>query len=96
MHIGSLSVPLVHRSQHLPQTPSYEDAAGHGHEGQDWLEGKFTVKRNIRIVWNPNPTGGVNSLDEKISDRADELGDYEFHFKAPIVSLRATLCSDLI
>lgn len=81
----SPSISLVHQSHHLPQTPSYEDVAGESSEGQDWLEGTFTVKRNIRVVWNPNPTGGVNSLDEKVRDRSDDLGDYEVHFKAPIV-----------
>lgn len=86
LNIDNPSISLIHRATQLPQTPSYEDVAGEGHEGQEWLEGTFAVKRNIRVVWNPNPTGGVNSLDEKVKDQTDELGECEVQFKAPIVS----------
>ena len=86
MRLDSPSISLIHGRDHLPQTPSYEDAAAESDDGGEWLEGTFTVKRNIRIVWNPNPTGGVNSLDEKVRDIcSDSLGEYEVHFKAPIV-----------
>lgn len=70
LRLDSPSISLIHRhtNSSLPQTPSYDDVAGPSSEGQDWLEGTFAVKRNIRVVWNPNPTGGVNSLDEKVRD----------------------------
>lgn len=84
LRLGSHSISLVQRDAQLPQTPSYDEGARG--EGPEWLEGTFTVKRNIRVVWNPNSTGGINSLDEKVRDYADGLGEYEVHFKAPIVS----------
>jgi hypothetical protein len=90
----SPSISLIHHMNHLPQTPSYQDITIESAE-QDWLEGTFNVKRNIRVVWNPNPTGGVNSLDEKVRGQSHDLGEYEVHFKAPIVSpfFAALTCS---
>lgn len=78
------TISLIQCSDLLPQTPSYEDVTAESAE-QDWLEGTFTVKRNIKIIYNPNPTGGVNSLDERIRGNWDDLGDYEVHYRAPIV-----------
>jgi hypothetical protein len=84
--LGGPSFASMHLADHIPQTPAYEDIASQTLAEAMWLEGSLTGKRDVKVVWNPNPAGGVSSLDQKVVDRAGGLGDYEVHFKAPIVS----------
>jgi hypothetical protein len=79
------SISLVRR-QELPSAPSYEAAVG-AQDDVSWLEGTFSVNRSICVFWNPNTSGGVNSLDDGFQGNADPLGDYTVQFKAPLVSV---------
>lgn len=79
------SISLVRR-QELPQAPSYEAAVG-AQDGASWLEGTFSVNRSIRVFWNPNTSGGVDSLDDGLQGRTDPPGNYTIQLNAPLVSV---------
>ncbi|KAI9632648.1 uncharacterized protein MKK02DRAFT_40954 [Dioszegia hungarica] len=76
------SISLVRR-QELPQAPSYEAAVG-AQDGASWLEGTFSVNRSIRVFWNPNTSGGVDSLDDGLQGRTDPPGNYTIQLNAPL------------
>ena len=86
------SISLVQQVNTLPPVPTYEQSedahstptAENQHDGT-WLEGSFRVTRQVRLVYNPNPTGGINSLEERTVGEAPGLGSYELVFKAPAV-----------
>jgi hypothetical protein len=90
------SISLIQQVNHLPPVPTYEqseyDVSHPHHDVHDehdgtWLEGTFKVVRAVKLVYNPHPTGGINSLEERSSGEAPGLGGYELMFRAPVVSL---------
>lgn len=80
----------------LPPVPTYDqseyDVSHPHHDSHDehdgtWLEGTFKVVRAVKLCYNPHPTGGINSLEERSVGEAPGLGEYELMFRAPVVSL---------
>jgi hypothetical protein len=88
------SISLIQQVNTLPPVPTYEQSeydVSHPHHDvneQDgtWLEGTFKVVRAVKLVYNPHPTGGINSLEERSVGQAPGLGGYELMFRAPVVS----------
>lgn len=87
------SISLVQQVNTFPPVPTYEQsekaAARHEQENDHdgtWLEGSFRVTRAVELCYNPHPTGGINTLDERTTGDAPGLGGYELVFKAPAVS----------
>lgn len=87
------TISLIQQVNTLPPVPSYEQSeyeTSHPHkEGQDgtWLEGNFRVVRIVKLVYNPHPTGGINSLEERAGGEVPGIGGYDLMFRAPVVSL---------
>lgn len=95
---GPTSISLVQQVNTLPPVPTYAQSEASAsstpvpenqHDGT-WLEGSFRVTRAMRLVYNPHPTGGINSLDERTTGEAPGLGPYELVFRAPAVSKSQT------
>lgn len=51
-------------------------------DGDRWISGFHETHRRIAIVYNPNPTGAVNQLDERVSSFAPGVGVYEWRMVA--------------
>jgi hypothetical protein len=51
----------------------------------DWLRGKFEAKRTIMTIYNPNPTGGITELAERLSGYAPGVGVYDLEMMSPVV-----------
>lgn len=58
-----------------------------GEEGITWLRGTHWARRSVEVIYNPNPGGGVNQLDERISSSAPDLGEYHLRMTAEEVSV---------
>jgi hypothetical protein len=79
---------------YIPQTPSYDESQAvytgksleSPSEGDLWITGTHSTKRTIMIIYNPNPTGGVTSLDEQVSGFAEGVGVYKWRMSADEVS----------
>lgn len=71
----------------LPRAPPYERHESTGLD--DWLTGSYDTKRTLMLIYNPDPSGGVTELDERISGFASGLGMYELRATSPVVSLLA-------
>lgn len=78
----------------MPQAPSYDESQAMYQskslesvgEGDRWISGTHSTSRTIAIIYNPNPTGEVNQLDESVSSFAPGLGVYEWRMVAEEVS----------
>ena len=90
------SISLIQQVNVLPPVPTYDQSeydVSHPHHNLHdehdgtWLEGTFKVVRAVKLVYNPHPTGGINSLEEESVGEAPGLGGYELMFRAPVVSL---------
>lgn len=108
------SISLVQQVNTLPPVPTYEQSEGpsnaivvdNPHDGT-WLEGSYRVTRGVKLIYNPHPTGGINSLDERTTGEAPGLGQYDLVFRAPAVrhvyslslcqrDIRGRLCQTVI
>lgn len=78
-----MSSPLASGS--IPQPPGYEEQSSSATSVQ-WLEGTHTAERTIRLQYNPDPMGGVNTLDEKQSGTTPGLGAYDLRLFSDVVS----------
>jgi hypothetical protein len=56
--------------QNLPVAPAYSESQvanavdGNAGDGTDWLRGTYQKKRSGPVFYIPNPSGGVNTLDD--------------------------------
>lgn len=75
----------------MPLAPSYDESQAvyqgkslqsYHSEEEHWISGMHETHRRIAIVYNPNPTGQVNQLDEGVSHFAPGIGVYEWRMVA--------------
>jgi hypothetical protein len=71
---------------HPSTGPGTGSGSGGGEHDGTWLEGTFKVVRAVKLVYNPHPTGGINSLEERAGGQVPGLGGYDLMFRAPVVS----------
>jgi hypothetical protein len=78
------NTPSIHQTSPNSSTPpSYADTTNHGKIPEsEWIKGVYTVDRLIRLTYNPDPAGGVTSLDVRIDDYAPGLGGYTIRYLA--------------
>lgn len=85
----------------MPQAPSYDESqamysaksleSARDDQADGWISGKHEAHRTVAFVYNPNPTGQVNELDEQVSGFAHGVGVYEWRMVAEEVSHRLHL-----
>jgi hypothetical protein len=80
---------------YIPQAPSYDESQAvytskslqsSGSEEDMWIQGTHETHRTIMIVYNPNPTGQVSSLDEQVTGFTEGVGVYKWRMSADEVS----------
>lgn len=80
--------PSYHESQAVYHGKSLESTYSKDNEGDRWISGFHDAHRTIAVVYNPNPTGAVNQLDERVSSFAPGVGVYEWRMVAEEVCKR--------
>lgn len=93
---SSFSLLSLNRKQDappIPRPPEYRDSEEseppewiEEREGEERLQGTHIAQLVIRLIHNPNPTGGVNILDETWSGHIPELGPYDIRVFSDVVS----------
>jgi hypothetical protein len=51
------------------------------------LLGTHTAERTLRLVYNPDPLGNVNALNEQAAGENPDLGAYDIRVFSDVVSL---------
>ena len=74
--------PTYDESQAVYHGKSLESNYSSGTDGDRWISGTHHAHRTIAVVYNPNPTGAVNQLDERVSSFAPGVGVYEWRMVA--------------
>ena len=86
------SLTMMRQEFNLPQPPAYDlDNPNPQIEDIPWLSGSHHAERDLILLYNPDPAGGVNSLDARVDGDAEGLGPYVMTFVADEVSLRRCL-----
>ena len=75
------SLSILRQEVTLPQPPSYELE-----QQAEWLYGTYRTDRLIKLIYNPDPAGGVNVLDIRVDRDAAGLGPFTAQFSADEVS----------
>ncbi|ORY31277.1 hypothetical protein BCR39DRAFT_527254 [Naematelia encephala] len=89
---GTASIVITDKVKSLPQVPPYQ---GPNDQNSDWLLGSYEVKRSIMLIYNPNPTGGVNELDERTSGQVAGLGVYDLKLSSDVFTICALMRAKL-
>jgi len=76
-----LILPTILAPHDPPYTECDEDQS---HD--DWLKGTVKARRTVLTIYNPNPSGGVNSVNDRVADDVPSLGMYEVDFISDVVS----------
>ena len=92
----SLGLSILRQESALPEPPTYDLATGiEGAEAVSeipWLVGNHRVQRPLILLYNPDPAGGVSSLDVRVDGYAQGLGPYTISFLSDEVSLHGLFC----
>jgi len=90
--LGSASMSITRQEgAYIPQAPSYDESQAvytgkslqSGSTDDDrWITGTHDTHRTIMIVFNPNPTGQVSSLDEQVTGFTEGVGVYKWRMSA--------------
>jgi len=81
---------------YIPQAPTYDESQAvytgkslrsNASEEDKWITGTHDTHRTIMIVFNPSPTGQVNSLDEQVTGFTPGVGVYKWRMSADEVCL---------
>ena len=83
--IPSQSLSILRQEPTIPQPPTY-DSAVEDQEEIPWLAGTYTAKRTLILIYNPDPAGGVSSLDVRIDTGAPSIGPVSLQFLSDAVS----------
>ncbi|ORY26962.1 hypothetical protein BCR39DRAFT_539555 [Naematelia encephala] len=79
--------------------PSYEDlqlgSAPMSSSEVMWLDKSMQTHREIRLVYNPNPSGGIADLDTRYSGYAEGLGAWEWRMVSDVWCVGALLFARL-
>jgi hypothetical protein len=51
------------------------------------LKGTYFAERSIRLVYNPDPEGRVNTLDERWTGQSSDIGAYDIRVFSDVVSI---------
>ncbi|ORX40882.1 hypothetical protein BD324DRAFT_612440 [Kockovaella imperatae] len=86
----SPSLTILRQETMLPQPPAYNlddlprssSAFTHDENEIPWLTGVHSITRELILLYNPDPTGGVNSLDARVDGDVPGLGPYVLNFAA--------------
>lgn len=88
-------------SGYIPQAPTYDESQAvytgkslqSPLDGDAWITGTHKTQRTIMIIYNPNPTGQVNSLDEQVSGFVEGVGVYKWRMSADeVCAICAFVC----
>lgn len=81
------SLSILRQEVLLPQPPSYDLSEGNEEEtAVPWLIGTHCAERTLILIYNPDPAGGVSSLDTRIDTAAAGLGPVSVAYVSDEVS----------
>jgi len=78
------SLSILRQEIALPQPPAYDLSAPE--EVIPWLSGNHYVERALILIYNPDPAGGVSSLDTRMDTAAPGVGPVSISYVADQVS----------
>lgn len=66
---------------------SWSDPISSTTEGEvKWLKGVVTAQRMITLLYNPEPSNGVSTLDERRRGEVQGLGPFDVRYMSDVVS----------
>ncbi len=83
--LKSAPLSITRQETFLPKAPPYTEC-DEDQSHDDWLKGTVKARRTVLTIYNPNPSGGVNSVNDRVADDVPSLGMYEVDFISDVVS----------
>jgi len=75
----------------LPSVPPYEQVQHQISDVEEVVSGTHSASRSVMLVYNPDPSGGVNSLQDSLQEVMPGLGVCEFRLKAAELTVAGLL-----
>ncbi|ORY26977.1 hypothetical protein BCR39DRAFT_539659 [Naematelia encephala] len=84
------SLSILRQDVALPQPPTY-NYSEYGTDDVEWLRGTAYGERTIMLLFNPDPAGGVSSLDMRVNGGAEGIGPFDIRFLSDVWTVCASL-----